>query len=145
MILTDKHIQILENAERLFAEKGYDGTTVRDIAETAGVNLAMISYYFGSKEKLMEALFKHRMAATQARLENIVSNNSLSLSQKMDILIDEYLDRVMQKQSFYKVMLIEQVTNKNLEVIKLLKAFKFRYATLISAAIAEGRRAKAIK
>ena len=145
MIITQKHNHILEKAEVLFAIKGYDGTTVRDIAEEAGVNLAMISYYFGSKEKLLEALFKNRMSATKARLEDIISNQSLSLVQKIDILIDEYIGRVMQKQSFYKIMLLEQVINKNYEVVKLLKEFKFSYAKLISSLIAEGQKAKKIK
>jgi AcrR family transcriptional regulator len=145
MTLTEKHIQILEKSEVLFAEKGFDGTTVRDIAEYAGINLAMISYYFGSKEKLLEALFRNRMAATQTRLQNIISNQSLTFIQKIDILIDEFIDRVMQKRCFYKVMLQEQVINKNQEVIKLLKDYKLGYAKLISTLIAEGQKAKLIK
>lgn len=144
MSLSKKHTQILDKAELLFAEKGFDGTTVRDIANSAGINVAMISYYFGSKEKLMEALFKHRMQMTQARLEDIISNKSLSIKQKMDILVDEYVSRVMEKQSFYKVMLLEQVTNKNQQVLKLMKEFKFNYAKLISSAITEGQKAKTI-
>ena len=47
----------MEAAETLFAAKGFNGTSVLDISETAGVNLAMISYYFGSKKKLFEAMF----------------------------------------------------------------------------------------
>ncbi len=47
-------------AEKLFAVNGFDGTSVRDIAQEAGVNVAMISYYFGSKEKLMEAVFEQK-------------------------------------------------------------------------------------
>ncbi|HNP53387.1 MAG TPA: TetR family transcriptional regulator [Ferruginibacter sp.] len=50
--MSDKRQHIIENAEILFADKGFEGTSVRDIAKQAGVNLAMISYYFGSKEKL---------------------------------------------------------------------------------------------
>ncbi|MEO6348401.1 MAG: TetR family transcriptional regulator, partial [Aquaticitalea sp.] len=57
MSLNDKQIQILEVAEKLFAEHGFDGTSVRQIAHEADINIAMISYYFGSKEKLLEALF----------------------------------------------------------------------------------------
>ncbi|WP_431212540.1 TetR family transcriptional regulator [Puia sp. P3] len=56
--MSDKREHILTSAEKLFAEKGFDGTSVRDIAQLAGVNLAMISYYFGSKEKLLEALIE---------------------------------------------------------------------------------------
>ena len=44
----------MEAAEELFAEKGFSGTSVRDIADAADVNVAMISYYFGSKEKMLE-------------------------------------------------------------------------------------------
>ena len=47
----EKQLEILQVAEQLFAEEGFDGTSVRDIAKKANVNIAMISYYFGSKEK----------------------------------------------------------------------------------------------
>jgi len=60
MNYSEKQLQIIGTAERLFSTKGFDGTSVRDIADEAGVNIAMISYYFGSKEKLMEALFERR-------------------------------------------------------------------------------------
>ncbi|MEO8117311.1 MAG: TetR family transcriptional regulator, partial [Bacteroidota bacterium] len=43
MILTDKHNHIIEKAEELFATKGYSGTSIRDIAKAANVNLAMVS------------------------------------------------------------------------------------------------------
>ncbi len=45
---SDKHLQIISTAEQLFSKNGFDGTTVRDIAVGAGINIAMISYYFGS-------------------------------------------------------------------------------------------------
>jgi len=52
---SEKQLGILLVAERLFADKGFHGTSVRDIAQEADVNIAMISYYFGSKDKLLEA------------------------------------------------------------------------------------------
>ena len=85
------------------------------------------------------------MAATQTRLQNIISNHSLTFIQKIDILIDEFIDRVVEKRCFYKVMLQEQVINKNHEVIKLLKDYKLGYAKLVSTLIAEGQKAKLIK
>ncbi len=45
---------IKEAAQRIFQEKGYDGTTTREIAATAGVNVALITRYFGSKKGLFE-------------------------------------------------------------------------------------------
>ena len=47
-----KEENIMLHAEKLFAEKGFDGTSTREIAKNAEVNISMISYYFGSKEKL---------------------------------------------------------------------------------------------
>lgn len=48
--------QILDAAARLFADRGYGGTGVREIATEAGVALSMISYYFGSKQGVLEEL-----------------------------------------------------------------------------------------
>lgn len=140
--MTKKHIQIIEKAEELFATQGYEGTTVRDIADAAGVNLAMISYYFGSKEKLLEALFMERMNATRHRIEAVVNNQSLTPFQKIETLIDEYITRVEEKEAFYKIMLSEQVINKNTVVMKLLKELKLTYARLISSVIEEGQKQK---
>jgi AcrR family transcriptional regulator len=52
----DKKQTILDTAETLFAQYGYDPTSTREIAEKSGVNVAMISYYFGSKENLLKAV-----------------------------------------------------------------------------------------
>ena len=143
--MTKKHIQIIEKAEELFATQGYEGTTVRDIADAAGVDLAMISYYFGSKEKLLEALFMERMNATRHRIEAVVNNQSLTPFQKIETLIDEYITRVEEKEAFYKIMLSEQVINKNTVVMKLLKELKLTYARLISSVIEEGQKQKVFR
>ncbi|MCC2591276.1 TetR/AcrR family transcriptional regulator [Chryseobacterium sp. MFBS3-17] len=62
---TEKQIHILNTAEELIAKKGFDGTSVRDISAGAGVNVAMISYYFGSKEKMMYYLYHFRVQRTR--------------------------------------------------------------------------------
>jgi AcrR family transcriptional regulator len=53
--------RVLEVAERLFAERGLDAVSVRDITRAAGVNLGAINYHFGTKEKLIAAVFSRRM------------------------------------------------------------------------------------
>ncbi|MBT0551345.1 TetR/AcrR family transcriptional regulator [Riemerella anatipestifer] len=62
---TQKQINILNAAEELIAKKGFDGVSVREIAKKAGVNIAMISYYFGSKEKMMVSLYQYRVEKTR--------------------------------------------------------------------------------
>ena len=140
MAYNNKHIQIIESAENLFAKKGYEATTVRNIAEEAGINIAMISYYFGSKEKLLEAVFNHRMGNIKMRVESLLKNESLSPIQKVDILIDEHIERVIHHEGFYKIMLCEQVINKNPVIIKTLSETKMRNAELINKLIIDGQK-----
>jgi AcrR family transcriptional regulator len=54
--------RIIEAAGQLFAEKGFKETTVKDITELAGANLAAVNYYFGDKEKLYEEVILHVFA-----------------------------------------------------------------------------------
>jgi AcrR family transcriptional regulator len=56
----DRQQTILHVAERLFADRGFHAVTLRQIAETAGVPLALVGYYFGRKHDLINAIFAHR-------------------------------------------------------------------------------------
>jgi AcrR family transcriptional regulator len=69
---TEKQIQIIQVAETLFAQKGFDGTSIRDIAKEAKINIAMISYYFGSKEQLLESLIIYRATDIKLQLDTLV-------------------------------------------------------------------------
>ena len=140
MEYNEKQIQIIEAAEQLFADKGFDGTSVRNIAEEAGINIAMISYYFGSKEKLMEALFEHRTGHIRLKVESLLKDDSHTPLEKMNVLIDEYIDRVMKKQQFYKIMICEQVINKNPVIIRLSNCLKIRNAEIITMLIKDGQK-----
>ena len=140
MEYNDKQIQIMETAEILFAEKGFNGTSVRDIAEKANVNLAMISYYFGSKDKLLEALFGYRGEYFKLKLETIIEDKGLSSLEKMNILIDHYIDKIMQQQCFSRIMVREQVLNHTGITAELIFQMKKRNQELISKLIHEGQK-----
>lgn len=140
MEYNEKQVQIIEASERLFADRGFAGTSVRDIAEAAGVNLAMISYYFGSKEKLMEAMFQHRGQHMKLQLENILHNKELSPMQKVEKLIEEYIDRIFKKQCFHKVMIREQMVNAQGPISELIFQMKQTNQALIKQLIQEGQK-----
>jgi len=55
-LTTDTKEQIISVAERLFAERGFAGTTLRNVVSEAGANLAAVHYHFGSKEDLFRAV-----------------------------------------------------------------------------------------
>jgi AcrR family transcriptional regulator len=59
--VADTRERILDAAERLFMVHGYDGTSMRLITGAASVNLASVNYHFGSKEALMQEVFKRRL------------------------------------------------------------------------------------
>ena len=88
-----KQLQLLDTAELLFSRKGFEGTSVRDIAEEAGINTAMISYYFGSKEKLMEAIFERRSMNIKEKVDLLMKDDSLDPFQKIFRLLDDYIDK----------------------------------------------------
>lgn len=62
---SEKQIHILNVAEELIAKQGFEGTSIRDISTKAKINVAMISYYFGSKEKMMNYLYQFRVQRTR--------------------------------------------------------------------------------
>lgn len=71
---SDKPVQerLLDAAEALFCEHGFEGTSVRDIAAAAGCNIASVNYYFGGKEKLyLEVWRRHLKLMRQARIASI--------------------------------------------------------------------------
>jgi len=130
----------MEASEKLFADKGFEGTSVRDIAEGAGVNLAMISYYFGSKEKLMEAMFDHRASSSILQLEEMVQDRHLSPLQKVEKLIDRYIDKLLSHQCFHRIMVREQMVNNNGLIAERIQEIKKRNQSLIKELIAQGQR-----
>ncbi|HYM93928.1 MAG TPA: TetR family transcriptional regulator [Chitinophagaceae bacterium] len=135
-----KQVQIMEVAEKLFADRGFDGTSVRDIAEAAHVNLAMISYYFGSKEKLMEAMFSYRSQFYRLQLESMIKNQQLTPMQKVEQLIDQYIERLLSKQCFHRVMVREQMVNTHGFVASQIYQLKKQNQELIRLLIQEGQK-----
>ena len=132
MEYNQKQLSILEAAEKLFASQGFHGTSVRDIAHEADVNIAMISYYFGSKEKLIEAIFIKRIYTWKLVLEEILLNSSLSYVERFDGLVETYVKRVMENPCFHLMMMRAQIQtdivheliheNKK-EVYEVIKSF----------------------
>lgn len=135
-----KQIQIIEVAERLFAQKGFAGTSVRDIAQEADVNVSMISYYFGSKEKLIEALFQLRISETRLRLETLLNNDDLTPIQKIYVMIESAVERLMGNQCFHNIMMREQLSSERTPIISdQIMDLKMQNIGLMQQLIEEGQ------
>jgi len=139
---TDKREHILIVAEELFGENGFDGTSVRDIAHKAGVNLAMISYYFGSKEKLLEALIEFRAGYAHGILEELNKDQTLSPWDKVDRLVDFYVDRILNNLRFHNIMYREAINIRSDEIRDRIIEIKLRNLEQITKIIQDGQHKK---
>ncbi len=140
MDYNEKQVKIIEAAEKLFADNGFDGTSVRNIADEAGVNLAMISYYFGSKEKLLEALFAYRASGTTQVLESMLQNKEFSPIEKVNVMIDYFIDKFHNQHCFHKIMMREQIAYQRTATSELIQEFKKRNQLLVKQLIQEGQK-----
>lgn len=145
MEYNEKQKQILSTAERLFSTKGFDGTSVRDIADEASVNIAMISYYFGSKEKLMEALFEQRTTNIKVKVETLLNDDKSTPFEKVEMLAEDIITKIMNKQQFFKIMMCEQVINKNPVIMNLIYDLKKKNLDEFSKLIKDGQQKEVFK
>ncbi len=83
--------KIFEAATELFIEKGVDRTSVRDIATKAGINLALMNYYFRSKENLFDAIFANLVKKNTKDLIKIMDSD-LELNDKISQYVSTYID-----------------------------------------------------
>ena len=138
--LSTKQVQLLDTAEMLFSQKGFDGTSVRDIAEAAGINTAMISYYFGSKEKLMEEIFERKSLNIREKVDNLLKDDSLDPLQKMYSLVDVYIEGILQRKHFHRILLCEQIINQNPSIIQMVDKMKTKNSEYINDLIRLGQK-----
>jgi len=102
----------MNHALELFAEKGFEGSSIRDLAARAGVNVAMVNYYFGSKEKLFESLVEERSSYSRGILEEIAKNATYTDIEKVDHIIDNHINKLFTNRKFHRVLHQEMMLNQ---------------------------------
>lgn len=136
--LTLKQIKILEVAETLFAEKGFEGTSIRDISKVAKINIAMVSYYFGSKEKLLECLILHKTSGLKELLVNLIEEDLESV-EKINKLIELYINRINCNKGIYRILHFELASKKRVLDLQSLSEIKKANLKSMELIIHEGQ------
>ena len=95
---------IIQSALKLFSTKGFEGTSVREIASDAGVNVAMINYYFTSKENLFKSVVEYRALFLKGILADLINNKNLSAIEKVDAVIDQTIERKFSNAEFNHIL-----------------------------------------
>lgn len=84
--------RIKKTAKKLFQEKGFDAVRTREIAEIAGINSALLHYYFRSKENLFHIIMIESIREMFSFLRQIINDPTTDLSTKIDRVVNGYID-----------------------------------------------------
>jgi AcrR family transcriptional regulator len=95
--------RILAAALEVFAERGFDGARTRDIAERAGANLGLITYYFDGKEKLWKAAVGRAFAPLQEDLAEVFQTGS-DEGERLQLLVRRFVAFVAREPAFMRLM-----------------------------------------
>ncbi|WP_236976288.1 TetR/AcrR family transcriptional regulator [Membranihabitans maritimus] len=88
---TNTEDKILKAANKVFTQKGFAATRTRDIAAEAGINLALLNYYFRSKKKLFDIVMLENLKKfLVVNLKDIFNNEKLSINQKVQEVVSKY-------------------------------------------------------
>ncbi|WP_293306761.1 TetR/AcrR family transcriptional regulator [Pedobacter sp. UBA5917] len=133
----DKRQAILDAAEKLFCETGYEGTSTRQIAKESGANMAMINYYFGSKEGVFVEIMNERIAGFASQLK-IINEDKISALEKLHKVIEGYVNRIMNNTAFHKMMHRELSLTQRPEMYDKIKDAMSQNMQLIDRIITGG-------
>ena len=111
--------KILLAASKVFTEKGYAGTKTRDIAEEAGINLALLNYYFRSKEKLFEQIMKVKVVLLFGQILPLFNNKDTSLEEKIDLVSEKYFE-ILAKNPNLPLFVISEIQKKTSEITSVI-------------------------
>jgi AcrR family transcriptional regulator len=113
---TEQHI--LNAAKKVFQTKGMDGTRMQEIADSAGINKAMLHYYFRNKQLLFEAVFKNAFLLLAPQLSTVLNDDS-SIETKIKNFTSNYISFIIDHP--YIPNFIIQELNRNPDFILKLK------------------------
>lgn len=108
--------KIIRAADKIFTQKGYAATRTRDIAEEAGANLALLNYYFGSKEKLFKYVVREKLKMLLGAMGPILSDDNISLEDKIMSITEGYTNLLLENEELPIFILNELSVNKELFV-----------------------------
>jgi len=119
-ILPDTESKILEGAKKIFILKGLDGARMQEIADEAGINKALLHYYFRSKQKLFEAVFTEVFAGVLPKVTEII-NSDAPLLYKIEKFVDSYIDLLL-KNPLLPIFILNELYHQPGKLINLVKS-----------------------
>ena len=128
--------KILLAASKVFTEKGFAGARTRDIADEAGINLALLNYYFRSKEKLFDQVMKVKIVLLFGKIIPIISNEKTTIEEKIDLASEKYFE-LLSKNPNLPLFVISEIQKKNSNIKSILPVEKILMNSVIIQQIKE--------
>lgn len=121
--------KIKQAASALFLEKGFGRTTTRDIASAAGVNLALVNYYFRSKEELFKTIMLETVQCFIGQL-HVLMNDQHTFEEKVALFVSNYTE-LLKKRPDLPIFMLSEIRNhpeemaERLGIEQIIKEAKF--------------------
>ncbi len=128
--------KIKRAARKVFIEKGYAAARTRDIAEASGINLALLNYYFRSKEKLFHIIMMETVQEFLLTVKEIVNVSETTLEQKLASIVSNYIDLLIKEPNF-PIFILSEVQLHPDQLLKKTGIMNFMGKSVFSNQLAE--------
>jgi TetR/AcrR family transcriptional regulator len=122
MVKTEKDSEkrILEAAKKVFHKKGFDGARMQEIADQAGINKALLHYYFRSKDNLFNAVFREALQEIFSRMISIAGKD-VSFQEKIQQIFHDYIS-FLQDHSYIPGFILAEIRQNPDKIKKLFRS-----------------------
>lgn len=140
---TDRRAAILLAAEKLFAQRGYHAVTIRQIADEASVPLALVSYYYGQKQSLFEAIFAHWNNTIEERLRELqLARQAVDPQARLVRIVEAFVDPVLRLRAssegeYYALLVARELSHATDAANRVLRTYFDPLARVFIEALAE--------
>ena len=110
---TSTEEKIKEAARVVFTRNGYAATKVRDIAAEAGINVALVNYYFRSKEKLFQLIMEETIKKLFDKIQKIINDESSTIIEKIENVVDHYISLLIENPDLPMFFISEVMSGSN--------------------------------
>ena len=118
---TNTETKIKAAARAVFHKKGFAGTRTRDIAEKAKLNLALITYYFRSKEKLFQLIMVETLTEFNQAMGEVFNNETTTLETKIQLISEKYIDLIIAEPEM-PIFIMNEIRSHGAEILEKLPA-----------------------
>ena len=116
---SDTENRILKAAKKVFIKNGLSGTRMQHIANEAKINKALLHYYFRSKEKLFDAVFKYAFFKFVPKIEEILNSDN-SIFEKIELIAEQYISALMRNQ-FIPLFVLHEINRNPKRLYELMQ------------------------